>query len=88
MSESELEFTYTGWDNFSTRLELSIVNGDEISTVRIESPEDQTVHWETCVFYENGNPDADSEVLARYISEAEARAGHRKIVDDFVSKPE
>lgn len=91
MSESGLQFNYNGFeiDNTSTRLELSIVNGDEISTVKIESaehPEDQRAYWETCVFYESSDVEADSEVLARYTSEAEARAGHRNIVDEFVRK--
>ena len=89
MSENELQFNYSGMDDYPTPLELSVVNKHEISTVKLPSstyPEDS---WETCIFYADDSEAAisantDSEVLARYSTEIEARFGHRKIVDKFL----
>ena len=51
------------------------VGGQEISTIKLDmwvfAP------YETCVFYPNG----DSEVVAMYGTEDEARAGHEALVD-------
>jgi len=59
-------------------------DGASVSTVLPYYPTHRPSPYETCVFHPNG----DNEVVEHYESEAEARAGHAKWVDNVINQPE
>ena len=73
--EFQLQFNYSGLDVLPIPMELSVVGGIEVSTVKLSNNV-----WETSVFY----ADDTDQVLEQYSSEADARAGHRKYVDEMI----
>lgn len=76
----ELQFNYSVEDS-SSPLELSFVDGDEVSTVKLPENAYPDGVWETCVFYADGL----SHVLKQYSSAEEAREGHRQYVDSMIA---
>lgn len=77
----DLQFNYNIEDYDNNNLEISFVNGCEVSTVKLPASAYPDGVWETCVFY----PDDTNQVLKQYTSEEDARAGHRKYVDEMIS---
>jgi hypothetical protein len=61
--------------NPSVQISLNRIGDREISTVLLYRFDNEPRVWETCIFEDNGN----SDVVARYATEAEAIAGHNKI---------
>ena len=54
---------------------LNRINDKEISTVLLPRFDNEVKVWETCVFYAKS-----SDVVARYITEADAIEGHNTLV--------
>lgn len=61
--------------NPSVQISLNRIGNKEISTVLLYRFDNEPRVWETCIFEDNGN----SDVVARYDTEAEAIAGHNQI---------
>ena len=61
--------------NPSVQISLNRIGDREISTVLLYRFDNEPRVWETCIFEDNGN----SDVVARYTTEAEAIAGHNQI---------
>ena len=60
----------------SVQISLNRIGDREISTVLLYRFDNEPRVWETCIFEDNGN----SDVVARYATEAEAIAGHNSYV--------
>ena len=61
--------------NPSVQISLNRIGNKEISTVLLYRFDNEPKTWETCIFEDNGN----SDVVARYATEAEAITGHNQI---------
>jgi hypothetical protein len=62
---------------------LNRIGGKEISTVLLPRFENEVKVWETCVFYDIGN----SDVVARYVTEADAIQGHNTLILQELKDP-
>jgi hypothetical protein len=62
--------------NPSVQISLNRIGDREISTVLLYRFDNEPRVWETCIFEDNGN----SDVVACYVTEAEAIAGHNSYV--------
>ena len=60
----------------SVQISLNRIGDREISTVLLYRFDNEPRVWETCIFEDSGN----SDVVARYATEAEAIAGHNSYV--------
>jgi len=60
----------------SVQISLNRIGDREISTVLLYRFDNEPRVWETCIFEDNGN----SDVVARYVTESEAIAGHNSYV--------
>jgi len=63
--------------NPSVQISLNRIGGREISTVLLYRFDNEPKIWETCIFEDNGN----SDVVARYTTEAEAITGHNQLIE-------
>lgn len=71
---------FRDWENDKSKLHLVYkwANGDELSTILLP-PMYPSKTWESCLFY----ADSGSQVLNRYYSEDEARAGHEQLIVEY-----
>ena len=66
----------------SQQVSLNKINDQEISTVLLPRFENEVKVWETCIFFADGS----SDVQSRYVTEADAIAGHNRYIINLLQK--